>query len=175
LQHFEIKILLACVLFLSVRYHTLKPDYINERLKKLGKHYDLRVLLVQVDLKEPHNALKHLTRVCLLTEMTLILAWSAEEAGRIIETYKLYENAPADKIMEKPETDMHSQIINALTSISKVNKTDASNLLTHFGTLENLINAKESQLNACIGLGPRKQEKLLKLFNQNFLKPDLTE
>lgn len=40
----------TCALFLSLRYHTLKPDYIAERLKLLGKLYDLRVLLVQVKL-----------------------------------------------------------------------------------------------------------------------------
>lgn len=37
-----------CILFLSVRYHNLNPDYINNRLKELGKKYELRVLLVQV-------------------------------------------------------------------------------------------------------------------------------
>lgn len=36
------------ILFLSLRYHNLNPDYINNRLKELGKKYDLRVLLVQV-------------------------------------------------------------------------------------------------------------------------------
>ena len=41
----------ACVLFLSIRYHQLKPDYIQERLKKLGKMFELRILLVHVDCK----------------------------------------------------------------------------------------------------------------------------
>lgn len=40
----------TCALFLSLRYHNLNPDYINERLKQLGKQYELRVLLVQVHL-----------------------------------------------------------------------------------------------------------------------------
>lgn len=38
----------VCALFLSLRYHNLNPDYIHERLKLLGKMYELRVLLVQV-------------------------------------------------------------------------------------------------------------------------------
>ena len=42
----------SCVsLYLSVRYHTLQPDYIHERIKSLGKGHRLRVLLVQVDVK----------------------------------------------------------------------------------------------------------------------------
>ena len=38
----------TCILFLSLRYHQLNPDYIHDRLKQLGKAYNLRVLLVQV-------------------------------------------------------------------------------------------------------------------------------
>ena len=33
----------------SVRYHSLHPNYIHDRLKSLGKQYQLRVLLVLVD------------------------------------------------------------------------------------------------------------------------------
>lgn len=40
-----------CVLYLSLRYHQLNPDYIHTRLKLLGKRFELRVLLVQVDTK----------------------------------------------------------------------------------------------------------------------------
>ena len=38
----------TCALFLSLRYHVLHPDYIHDRLKKLGRQYELRVLLVEV-------------------------------------------------------------------------------------------------------------------------------
>jgi DNA excision repair protein ERCC-1 len=100
----------ACVLFLSIRYHNLKPDYIHERLKQLGKSYELRILLVHADTKEPQNALKHLTRICLLADLTLMLAWTPEEAGKIIETYKLFENRSPDFIMEKPENDNYQKV-----------------------------------------------------------------
>ncbi len=34
----------ACALYLSLRYHTLNPNYIHERLKQLGnRSYNLRV------------------------------------------------------------------------------------------------------------------------------------
>ncbi|KAI8424131.1 hypothetical protein MSG28_002727 [Choristoneura fumiferana] len=159
-----------CLLFLSVRYHNLNPDYINNRLKELGKKYELRVLLVQVDLKDPHSALKNLTRICLLTDMTLMLAWSPEEAGKIIENYKIYENKPPDKIMEKIENDPHQKIINALSSIKPVNKTDAMTLLTTFGTLANIIKATESRLAECPGFGATKAKKLYKALHEPFLK-----
>ncbi|KAL7029442.1 hypothetical protein ACKWTF_006246 [Chironomus riparius] len=161
----------ACILFLSIKYHNLKPDYIHERLKQLGKNYELRILLVHIDVKECHNPLKHLTRICLLTDMTLMLAWSYDEAGKIVENYKLYENVSAEKLMERQDDiDDHQKVVNALTAIKSVNKTDAATILTNFGTLENLVKASESQLASCIGLGPKKAQQLIKLFNEPFLK-----
>lgn len=41
----------AGILFLSLRYHQLNPDYIHNRLKEMGKRFELRILLVQVDTK----------------------------------------------------------------------------------------------------------------------------
>ena len=40
----------------------------------------------------------------ILSELTLMLAWNAVEAGKIPETYKLYENKPPDMIMPKTGT-----------------------------------------------------------------------
>lgn len=62
------------------------------------------------------------------------------------------------------------QIVNALTSIKSVNKTDAMTLLTNFGTLGNLIQASESKLNVCPGFGLRKAQMIVKVFNEPFLK-----
>lgn len=102
----------ACILFLSLKYHNLNPDYICQRLKALGKLYELRVLLVQVDTPEPHNALKSLTRISLLADLTMMLAWNADEAGKIIETYKQFEKRPPDLIMERVESNPHQKVCN---------------------------------------------------------------
>ncbi|CDQ97616.1 unnamed protein product [Oncorhynchus mykiss] len=65
----------TCALFLSLRYHNLNPNYIHDRLKLLGQTFTLRVLLVLVDVKDPHHSLKELARICILADCTLILAW----------------------------------------------------------------------------------------------------
>uniref|UniRef100_A0A673VDZ0 ERCC excision repair 1, endonuclease non-catalytic subunit n=1 Tax=Suricata suricatta TaxID=37032 RepID=A0A673VDZ0_SURSU len=65
----------TCALFLSLRYHNLHPDYIHGRLQSLGKSFALRVLLVQVDVKDPQKALKELAKMCILADCTLVLAW----------------------------------------------------------------------------------------------------
>ncbi|XP_069738638.1 DNA excision repair protein ERCC-1 isoform X2 [Phaenicophaeus curvirostris] len=67
----------TCALFLSLRYHHLHPDYIHERLRLLGRSYELRVLLLQ---KDPLQALKDLAKVCILADCTLLLAWSPPRA-----------------------------------------------------------------------------------------------
>lgn len=123
--------------------------------------------------------------------MTLILAWSPEEAGKIIETYKIYENKPADKIMEKSESSPYLkvfiifsalfsflmsinllclQLIQVLTSVKPINKTDAMTLITRFKTLEGIIQASEYQLSECPGFGPRKAKKLYSVLHENFCK-----
>lgn len=121
--------------------------------------------------------------------MTLILAWNAEEAGKIIETYKIYENKPADKIMEKSESSPYLkvvyyfrlgiaacnwifflQLVQALTSIKPVNKTDAMTLIARFKTLKGIIQASEYQLSECPGFGPRKAKKLYNVLHENFKK-----
>ncbi|KAL1286754.1 ERCC1 [Ovibos moschatus] len=146
----------TCALFLSLRYHNLHPDYIHQRLQSLGKSYALRVLLVQVDVKDPQKALKELAKMCILADCTLILAWSPEEAGRYLETYKAYEQKPADLLMEKLEQDFVSRVTECLTTVKSVNKTDSQTLLTTFGSLEQLIAASREDLSLCPGLGPQK-------------------
>lgn len=72
-------------------------------------------------MKDPHHALKHLTRICLLADLTLMVAWSPEEAGRIIETYKIYQNKPPDMIMEKQEADPHLKVCDFYKVLSVIN------------------------------------------------------
>lgn len=43
-------------------------------------------------------------RVSVSLDFTLILSWSSEEAGRYLETFKVYENKPVDLITEKTGT-----------------------------------------------------------------------
>ncbi|KAM9631730.1 DNA excision repair protein ERCC-1 isoform 1-T1 [Trichechus inunguis] len=160
----------TCALFLSLRYHNLHPDYIHQRLQSLGKNFALRVLLVQVDVKDPQQALKELAKMCILADCTLVLAWSPEEAGRYLETYKAYEQKPADLLMEKLEQDFISRVTDCLTTVKSVNKTDSQTLLAIFGSLEQLIAASREDLALCPGLGPQKARRLFDVLHEPFLK-----
>ena len=161
------------VLFLSVRYHTLQPAYIGQRLDALGSGFKLRVLLVQVDTKDPHHVLKQLMRLAILSELTLMLAWSAEEAAMIIETYKTYESKPPDLIKEKGGSEPHEKVMEALTSVKSVNKTDAVTLLGTFLTLEAIVRASPEDLALCPGFGPNKAKKLHKVLHEHFRRGEV--
>ncbi|XP_071108014.1 DNA excision repair protein ERCC-1-like [Haliotis cracherodii] len=160
----------TCALFLSLRYHQLNPEYVHKRLQLLGKSFDLRVLLVQVDIKDPHHLLKDLAKMCILADCTLMLAFSPEEAGRYLETYKVYENKPPEAIMERTENNFMAKMTDCLTTVKSVNKTDCMTLMTTFGSLEKVMKAGREELSLCPGFGPQKAQRLHDVFHQPFLK-----
>ncbi|KAM9270703.1 LOW QUALITY PROTEIN: DNA excision repair protein ERCC-1 [Cariama cristata] len=160
----------TCALFLSLRYHHLHPGYIHDRLRHLGRSYGLQLLLLQVDVKDPHQALKELAKVCILADCTLLVAWSPEEAGRYLETYKAYEQKPPDLLKERVEQDFLSRMTDCLTSVKSVNKTDALSLLTAFGSLAAMVHASREDLSLCPGVGPQKAKRLFDVLHEPFLK-----
>lgn len=122
-----------------------------------------------------------------------MLAWSAEDAGKIIETYKRYETKPPDDIMERSNTAPYQkviildflymlnnkknyifiyllQLVNALTTIRSINKTDATTLLTTFDTLADIVKTQPNTLALCPGFGLHKAQKLHKVLHESFLR-----
>lgn len=116
----------------SLRYHKLHPNYIYERLKELGKQYNLRLLLVLVDTGDHPKSLKELTRISIVLDFCLLLAWSNEEAARYLETFKAFEHKVADAIRPKAGNTVLDKVSSLLTHIKSVNRTDALTLSTHF-------------------------------------------
>ena len=57
-------------------------QYIYERLRQLGKGYTVRILLILVDIPDSAACIQELTKVALLSGLTLMLAWSPVEAAR---------------------------------------------------------------------------------------------
>ncbi|CAF1028235.1 unnamed protein product [Brachionus calyciflorus] len=176
----------SCAFYLSMKYHLLNPTYIHQRIKELGRAYDLRVLLTFVDVKEPRHCIKELEKICIYSNLTMILCWTPEEVGRYLETYKAYEFKSADAIMEKStnqietsnkaqQNNSDSNFINNLTDflcqIKSINKTDASTLRQTFGSVKELSTASKEQLNLCPGLGPLKCNRLYEIFRTPFILP----
>ena len=68
----------------------------------------------------------------------------------------------------KANPDPHSKVVDALTSVKSVNKTDAMTLINVFGSLEKIVNASIEDLTLCPGFGPHKAQKLHKVLHQTF-------
>lgn len=63
------------------------------------------------------------------------------------------------------------QLVDALTTVRSVNRTDAMTLLSTFGSLEKVIEASEEEVALCPGFGPQKATRLHKVLHQHFRKP----
>lgn len=79
----------TAVLFLSLRFHLLKPEYVYGRIRALQRAYRLTVLLCHVDTDAATEPLAAVTRAAIGSDCTLICAWSAQECARYIETLKM--------------------------------------------------------------------------------------
>ncbi|KAI8824815.1 DNA excision repair protein ERCC-1 [Fimicolochytrium jonesii] len=159
----------SCALFLSLKYHRLHPEYVYTRIKQMGHNYLLRVLMVLVDIDDHQPSIRDLTRICIYNNMTLMLAWSQEEVGRYLETFKAYEFKPPDLLKERVDSDYLAKLTDALTQIKTVNKTDVLTLASAFGSLRGIISAKPDELAQCPGFGEQKVRRIHEAFQQPFL------
>ncbi|KAG0312679.1 ssDNA endonuclease and repair protein rad10 [Dissophora globulifera] len=160
--------LTSCIVFLSIRYHRLHPEYIFNRIAALGKTFVLRILLVLVDVDLHQQAIRELTRVAMVNDFTIVCAWSNEEAARYIETFKAYEYKAPDAIKERVDNDYLSKLTDCLTQIQSVNKTDVVTLSSTFGSFKNIMDASVDELGVLPGFGERKVTRLLEAFDQPF-------
>ncbi|KAF8070513.1 restriction endonuclease type II-like protein [Lyophyllum atratum] len=154
------------VLFLSLKYHRLHPEYIHIRIEKLGHSYTLRVLLILCDITEHRDPIRELTKVCLINNITVLVAFSFEEAAHYLSTLKQFEHKPPDMIKERVDKDYHAILRTALTSISKVNKTDVETLRTSFGSFANIAKATPEQLRNLPGFGQVKVKNIKNTFEK---------
>jgi DNA excision repair protein ERCC-1 len=146
----------TCALFLSLKYHKLYPDYIFRRITGLQGRYDLRVLLVLVDVESHEESLRVLTKTGLVNGLTVICSWSAAEAGRYLQQFKTYEHAAPTLIKGHQSADYVDRLVGFVTVPRGVNKTDAVSLVTNFGSVRTAVNAQPEDLSLIAGWGEKK-------------------
>ena len=146
----------TCALFLSLKYHRLHPEYIYTRLRQLGKLYNLRILLTMVDITNHEEALKELSKTSMINNLTLILCWSSQEAGRYLELFKSYEHASPASIRAHQAETYKESLTEFVTTPRNINKTDAASLISNFGSLRAAVNAQPEELGIVPGWGEKK-------------------
>lgn len=103
-----------------------------------------------------------------MLDFCVVLSWSEEEAARYLETFKLFEHRSADSIREKQSQNAIQRATHILTSLRKVNKTDALSLITSFQSIREIISADKEDLELCAGFGTAKIKDFLSATNDPF-------
>ncbi|KAK4533675.1 hypothetical protein CCYA_CCYA18G4557 [Cyanidiococcus yangmingshanensis] len=194
----------SCAFFLSMKFHLLRPSYIYDRVRQLGRRtFRLRILIVLIDNEggiffgSGHNEdtapsrspLAELEKMCLLQDLTLMVAWNNDEAARILESYKMQEGRASDslqgpligqryvhtltegpsEVVRQGDSSLHRATA-FLAASRAVNRTDAAVLLRHFGSLRKILTASVEELVAVPGIGPVKCAKLFKILHEPLAK-----
>ena len=158
----------TCALFLSLKYHRLHPEYVYSRIRALGHNYNLRILLTMVDIQNHEESLKELSKTSLVNNLTLMLCWSAQEAGRYLELYKSYEHASPTSIRAHQATSYSDKLVEFITVPRSINKTDAVSLVSAFGSVRAAVNARPEEIGEITGWGEKKVQRWCGTVQENF-------
>lgn len=149
----------TCALFLSLKYHRLHPEYIYNRIRDLKGQYQLRILLTMVDIENHEESLRELSKTSLINNVTIMLAWSAQEAGRYLELFKTFEHAAPTSIRAHQSESYSDKLIEFITVPRSINKTDALGLVSNFGSIRTAINAGPEEIGLIAGWGEKKVQR----------------
>lgn len=152
----------------SLKYHRLYPEYVYSRIRELHGKYNLRILLTMVDIANHEDPLRELSKMSLISNVTVILCWSAAEAARYLELYKSYEHAGFKAIQGQQGTSYAERLVDFVTVPRGVNKSDAVSLVSNFGSLKNAVNAEPEQIGIISGWGEVKVKRWCSAIEEPF-------
>lgn len=158
----------TCALFLSLKYHRLHPEYIYARIRLLGGKFNLRIVLIMVDISNHEDSLKELSKTSIINNLTLILCWSAPEAAHYLELFKSSENAQPTAIRTQQAQSYKDSLVDFVTVPRTVNKSDAASLISTFGSLQNAVNAQPEQISSVPGWGEKKVRQWCNAVREDF-------
>lgn len=121
-----------------------------------------------IDIANHEDPLRELAKMSLISNVTLVLCWSAAEAARYLELYKSYENASFKAIQGQQGTSYVERLIDFVTVPRGVNKSDAVSLVSNFGSLKNAINAEPEQIGVIGGWGEVKVKRWASTIDEPF-------
>lgn len=158
----------ACALFLSLKYHRLHPEYIYSRIRLLAGKYNLRIVLVMVDIPNHEDTLKELSKTSVINNLTLMLCWSAPEAAHYLELFKSSEHAQPTAIRTQQAQSYKESLVEFVTAPRSINKSDAASLISTFGSLQNAVNAQPEQISSVPGWGEKKVQQWCNAVREDF-------
>ena len=149
------------VLFLSVKYHRLHPEYLENKLKAYYP-YRLLILALLLDTGDYHATLKELQ---LNFSYKLVPCASNQECAMLLEQLSIYANKTEAYLQPRIQDDYKTQAQVVLTTIHGVNKSDVIVLLTKYKTIKGIANATVASLLECPGIARTKAERIHRTFH----------
>ena len=158
------------LLFLSVKYHRLHPNYIYERLRAVPKErYRLQIILLVLD--DPNNwsradkTVREITRAGLLLGWTVLVAWCADEAARWIESLHSRQHRTTAVIRERPTGGVEETVLVECG----LNKTDVKRVVDYAGgSLSKVCALTKDDLVGLRGFGDKKAASFLDALDAPF-------
>ena len=163
-------VLCICTSARSLKYHLLHPTYLAGRCATIARGAAgasssassapmaatrLRLILILVDVDDCEKILEDLTVFANAQAWTIILAWSNQEVGRYLETFKAYEKKSADVLKERLDSDAE-RFHDCFAQVRSINKSDINTLAASFGSFAGVCGASAESLALLPGLGPKK-------------------
>ena len=172
------------VIFLSLKFHATYQEYLLNRILLVSSHTgssSVPVLLCLVDVDDPGSVETHLEQITVLSVLhgiRLLLAWTGEEAARILEILHVFGPDRASDIARGViSTGMSSSNNEVLLAQAKeaiqtvqggVGQKDSGNLLANFGSMKSIILASQEALTLCPSIGAKKSKHLFDVFNSTW-------
>ena len=171
------------ILYLTLKFHSQFKEYIGHRIEHIStlpcvSSSQPPILLLLIDLEEAstvESLLEQVTNACVLHGVRLLLAWSPEEAARILEITHVFGPDRAGDIARGVfstagssgnEEQLTAQAKEAIVTIQGgVGQKDAATLLANFKSIKNLVIASTDQLTDCSSIGQKKSKHIQSVFS----------
>jgi DNA excision repair protein ERCC-1 len=112
-----------------------------------------------VDIDNSEESLQELSKTSLVNNVTVMLCWSAQEAGRYLELFKAFEHAAPTSIRAQQSSSYSDKLVEFITVPRSVNKTDALGLVSNFGSIRTAVNAGPEEIGLIAGWGEKKVQR----------------
>lgn len=153
------------ILFLSLKFHISKPEYIHKRLKKI--QYPIKILLISIDAKNYETILPEMHNIAFNYDHNLVLSFSDEESARYIKSFEKVNKKSVEYIRSKKDN-----IDDFLKSIPKITVRDVENIKKCGISIKELITRTSDEIKVIDGIGDVKCEIIGQYFDENFYKQE---
>ena len=147
------------ILFLSLKFHSCKPEYIFKRISRLK---ETRLRLVMVLLDSPNYGLS-LRELFTSLPLTVIVCGSYEECSRYIRGFDVGTRRSYEVLRRKaPGVD------NFLASFPRINKSDVAGIRRSHASMQEFLLGNDTD--GIAGIGKIKKDGILKYLRMPFNK-----